>query len=230
MKMSGFFSKKKNIDIITCLEALAVFALAVLSIHDTNTATGAGYLLFLKSGALTRDAWNIILDLALVIMMIALLCVPALMLKAEPGSIPVFFLSACAFSVYLRPDRLIAPFLGGDVLSSGQIRTAIATWIPVWSVCAAVEILIFLSSEKEIIKLSLITAAVSMLCLIAGAFTPAFEIFLFASGCVICLPFLKLPIGERDGADPVIFRLIPGTVLFLCGAWRLFMVLSTYHM
>ena len=170
--MKEFFLKKKNIDIIVGLEALAVFAMAVLAIHDTNTATGAGYLLFIRTGSLSREAWNLIVDIVLVTLAVILLFVPAKLLKADIGSASVFFLSVSAFSVYLRPDRFIAPFTQGDVMPAYEIKNSVISWIPVWIVCAAVLALVFFTADAKKRKLPLITAAVSALCLPVGALTP----------------------------------------------------------
>ena len=227
--MKEFFLKKKNIDIIVGLEALAVFAMAVLAIHDTNTATGAGYLLFIRTGSLSREAWNLIVDIVLVTLAVILLFVPAKLLKADIGSASVFFLSVSAFSVYLRPDRFIAPFTQGDVMPAYEIKNSVISWIPVWIVCAAVLALVFFTVDAKKRKLPLITAAVSALCLPVGALTPAFEIFIFASGYFLTIPFLNIRPDDK-GVSPLVMRLIPGTVLFLRSIWRLFMVLSTYHM
>ncbi|MBR7090156.1 MAG: hypothetical protein IKI46_06700 [Lachnospiraceae bacterium] len=230
MKMTGFISKKRNIDIILCLEALIVFALSVLAVHDTNTSAGAGYSLFIRTGALSREGWNVIVDLALVILMIVLLIVPSLVLKSGLGSSALFFLAVSAFSFYARPDRLIAPFTGGTILSLYDKRNAFVTWFPTWIICAGILMLVFFSRKKEEYGTVLVCAALSAASVLLGFITPAFEGFLFAAGYFIAMPFLRLPpTGEKDDA-PVIYGLVPGTVLFLCGAWKLIFVLSTYHM
>lgn len=230
MKMNGFISKKRNIDIILCLEALVVFALAVLAVHDTNTSAGAGYSLFIRSGVLSREGWNVIVDLVLVILMIALLVIPSIALKSGFGSSALFFLGVSAFSVYARPDRLIAPFTGGTILSLYEKWNALVTWFPTWIVCAGILMLVFFSRKEGEYKAALVCAALSAVSVLLGFITPAFESFLFMAGYFIAMPFLRLsPAGEKDEA-PVIYGLVPGTVLFLCGAWRLIFVLSTYHM
>lgn len=228
--MRSFFTKKKNIDIIVCLEAMAVFVLAALAVHDTNTATGAGYSLFIATGALSRETWNVLTDLVLVILMIALLLIPKFILKADLGSSALFFLGASAFSVYLRPDRFIAPFTGGDVLGFEDKRWAVIGYIPTWMICAGILLLVFCSRKGPVRKVIIICTSVSVLCVIAGLITPAFEIFIFVSGYFITMPFIRIASEDEACADPAVFRLVPGTVMCLCGVWRLIMVLSTYHM
>lgn len=228
--MRSFFTKKKNIDIIVCLEAMAVFALAVLAVHDTNNATGAGYSLFLKTGTLTRGTWNILIDLVLVISMIVLLLIPKFILKADPGSVALFFLGASAFSFYLRPDRFLAVFDGGSDLTFDERRWAVIGYIPTWIICAGILLLIFFSQKGVMRKVIVICASVSALCVIAGPVSSQFEILMFASGYFITMPFIRALSVDGRESDAVILRLVPGTVMFLCGMWRLIMVLSTYHM
>ena len=230
MKMKEFFSKKKNIDIIVFLEALAAMAMAVLAIHDTNTATGAGYLLYISSGSMSRGAWNIILDLCIIAAMLVLIAVPAFILKTGLGSTSLFFLGACAFSSYLRPDRLLAPFMGGEIISRADARVAVISWLPAGIVCAAVLLTVFSVSEKNTVKIPAITGAVSAACLVLSVLTPASEIFLFAAGYFVAIPFLAADKCKEGTSDMLVLRLIPASVMFLCGIWRLFMVLSAYHM
>ena len=228
--MRSFFTKKKNIDFIICLEAMAVFVRAVLAMHDTNTATGAGYSLFIATGALSREAWDILVDLGLVVLMIVLLLIPMLILKADPGSTALFFLGASAFSVYLRPDRFLAPFTGGSVLSFEDRKWALIAYIPSWMICAGILLLVCSLRKGAMRKVITVCTLASVSCALAGSVTPAFEIFLFASGYFITMPFIRIASEDETGTDPLTFRFIPGTVMFLCGVWRLIMVLSTYHM
>jgi hypothetical protein len=227
--MKGFFSKKKNIDIIVCLEAMAVSVLAVLAIHDTNTATGAGYSLFIRTGAFTRQGWDFMVDLVIILLITGLLAVPSLVFKTGLGNAAIFFLGTCAFSVYVRPDRLLAPFTGGTALEFAEKKDAFVSWVPTWLLASGILVLVFFSRKKEVQKTVAVCAALSAVSAAAGFLIPAFEIFLFGSGYFIAMPFLHMaPCGEDD--DPVVSGLIPGTVLCLCGIWRLIMVLSTYHM
>ena len=230
MTMSCFLSKKKNTDILTVMEAFAVFVLVLFALHVTNTSTGAGYLLYIRSGVLSRSAWDMILELILILLMLVLLIVPSLIIKADPGSIALFFLSVCGFTAYLRPDRLLAPFTGGEIMSRGDIVNSVFSILPVWIVCGSFQLLLFADAKGRELKLLTIMALISVGCLIIGALTPAFEIFLFASGYFLNLPVLEA--GKRQGitSDPIVSGLIPGTVLCLRSVWRLLLVLSTYHM
>ncbi|MBO4608958.1 MAG: hypothetical protein J5696_03715 [Lachnospiraceae bacterium] len=227
--MNGFFSKKKNIDIIVCLEAMAVSVLAVFAVHDTNTATGAGYSLFIGTGAFTRRGWDFMVDLVIILLIAGLLAVPSLIFKTGLGNAAMFFLGTCAFAVYVRPDRLLAPFTGGAALEFSEKKDAFVSWIPTWLLAVGILVLVFFSRKKEEIKTALICAVLSAVCAVLGFITSAFEIFLFGSGYFVAMPFIRMaPVGEDD--DPVVYGLIPGSILFLCGTWRLIMVLSTYHM
>ena len=228
--MRSFFTKKKNTDIIVCLEALVVFALASLAVHDTNTATGAGYSLFIETGVLSRETWNILVDLVLLVLMIALPLIPKAVLKADLGSTALFFLGASAFSVYLRPDRFLAPFTGCSVLGIEDRKWAVIAYMPSWMICAGILLLVCSLRKEAMRKVISVCTLASVSCVLAGLFTPAFEIFIFASGYFVTMPFICIVSEDETNADPLTFRLIPGTVMFLCGVWRLIMVLSTYHM
>ncbi len=215
---------------IVLVEALAVLVMAVLAVHDTNTATGAGYLLYITSGALTRNVWNIILDLFIILMMLVFVAIPVKILRADFGGAALFFLGVSAFAIYLRPDRLLAPFMGGEILSFADAKAAIVSWIPLWIICASVVVMIYADPEKEKPKFPVIASALSILSLILSLITPASEIFMFVSGYFVAMPFLTMGRKEEKESDPLVFRLIPASVFFLSAVWRLVMVLSTYHM
>ena len=62
--------------IIPVAEALAVFAMAVLAIHDTNTATGTGYWFLLKFNVLGRTFWDLAVDAVLILFVAAFTLIP----------------------------------------------------------------------------------------------------------------------------------------------------------
>ena len=97
-------------------------------------------------------------------------------------------------------------------------------------ICAGILLLVCSLRKEAMRKVISVCTLASVSCVLAGLFTPAFEIFIFASGYFVTMPFICIVSEDETNADPLTFRLIPGTVMFLCGVWRLIMVLSTYHM
>ena len=220
--MDKFFSSKKNTDIILFAEALAVFAFAVLAMHDTNTATGTGYWFALKFNASSRTFWDLAVDAVLVVSVLALVLIPVFILKGKLSDAVLFFLANAALNIYIRPDRLLSLFTGGTVERADAVY-ALLSFLPGLLLIIAFSILI---SAPRMTLFS----AVSGCLLIAGIGIPHLsEITRFAAGYVALIPYLGYLVSDRDEKNRVLTGLLPGTLFCLCGIWRLIMVLSTYH-
>ena len=98
--MDKFLSSKKNTDILVFAEALLVFAMVVLAIHDTNTATGTGYWFLLKLNVLGRTFWDLLVDAVLILAVFALTLIPVFILKGKPVDAVLFFMGNCALNVF----------------------------------------------------------------------------------------------------------------------------------
>lgn len=220
--MDKFLSSKKNTGIILIAEALAVFAMAVLTIHDTNTATGTGYWFLLKFNVLGRTFWDLAVDALLVLTVIALTLIPLIILKGKLTDAFLFFLANVALNTYIRPDRLLSLFTGSSVERSDALY-ALLSFLP--GLFLIVAFTIALSAPKMYLYFG------EAACLIVlGICLPGLsEVTRFAAGYTALIPYLGYLVSERDDKNVLYIRILPGTLFCLCGIWRLIMVLSTYH-
>ena len=208
--------------IIPVAEALAVFAMAVLAIHDTNTATGTGYWFLLKFNVLGRTFWDLAVDAVLILFVAALTLIPVFILKGKLTDAVLFFLANAALNIYIRPDRLLSLFTGSAVERADALY-ALLSFLP--GLLLIVAFTIALSAPKMYLYL-----AVSGCLIILGICIPGLsELTRFAAGYTATIPYLGYLISCKDEENALYIRLLPGTLFCLCGIWRLIMVLSTYH-
>lgn len=220
--MDKFLSSKKNTDILVFAEALLVFAMVVLAIHDTNTATGTGYWFLLKLNVLGRTFWDLLVDAVLILAVFALTLIPVFILRGKPVDAVLFFMGNCALNVYIRPDRLLSLFTGGTV-ERWDAMYALLSYLPGIFLTVALSILV--SAPRQVS--CFITSA---FLLIAGICLPSVsELTRFLAGYTALIPYLGFCTSEKDEMSYLLNRFLPGTVFCLCSVWRLIMVLSTYH-
>ncbi len=208
--------------VILFSEALAVYAMVILAIHDTNTATGTGYWFLLEFNVLGRTFWDIAVDVTLVLAVTALALIPVFILKGKLTDAVLFFMGNCALNIYIRPDRLLSLFTGTSAVRSDALY-ALPEFLPGMLLIAAFTILI---SAPGMYLCFVISA-----CFIAlGICFPGLsEVTRFIAGYTALIPYLRYLISQRDDDNSLVIRLLPGTLFCLCGIWRLLMVLFTYH-
>lgn len=199
--------------------------LALLAIHNTVTATGAGYLFFLKTGALTRTAWDIIVDLLVIVLAAALIIIPSLIFKAGIKAAAIFMMSGVSLCRLIRPDILITSFMGRDNEGALAAFNGLLGYLPalliaafyVWVICKVP------SEEDDNNKSLFIYACITAALLIASVLISSLhEIFLFAAGYCMLLPSVKGLKKTEKGSAFISF------VLFAASVWRLYFVLVTY--
>ena len=226
--MNEVISENKKRIPLTALEAAVISVLAVLAIHDTNTAAGAGYLLYLQMGGLSRMGWDLIVDAWIVLLTVLCTFVPSILFKTGYKGQGVFFLAGTALLELIRPDRLLAPFSGGEAITRDAAVYSLLSFLPVWMMIAvAVYILYRLpgTSEKESDHAGLCACASMVLMFVSVIFPVLFEICIFASGYILLVPAARqIPKMKYSG------QTFLGTVLFLGSFWRLYQIMATYHM
>ena len=226
--MNEVISEKKKRIPLTAIESAVISVIAVLAIHDTNTATGAGYLLYLQMGGLSRTGWDLIVDAWVVLLMVLCAFVPSILFKTGRKGQGVFFLAGTALLELVRPDRLLAPFSGGEAITRDAAVYSLLSFLPAWMMIGlAVYILYRLpgTSEKESDHAGLCACASMILMFISVIFTSFFEICMFASGYILLVPAARqIPKIKYSG------QTVLGTVLFLGSLWRLYLIMATYHM
>ncbi|MCR5739185.1 MAG: hypothetical protein K6G43_05160 [Lachnospiraceae bacterium] len=226
--MKSLTDNKKIQTAIFCLAAAVIFVLVCLAVHDTATATGCGYYLFLQTGAFSRNVWDIAADAGMMAAILVLVLLPAALFRVKADDFAVFFLSGCALLQYVRPDRLITAFTGELEATGEEAVYYLLSYMPVWVITAAVLYLLysFPGTEEKRSDKACVFAGISMLFMFASILIPSFhEIFIFASGYCILLPMLP----QIKGRKPEI-RLVIGAVMFLGSLWRLYFVMAGYHM
>lgn len=222
--MADIIKSSKFQNAIICAEGLIVTILALFAIHDTVTATGAGYFLFLKSGLLSRTAWDILTDALVVIISCVLIVLPALIYKAGIKTAIIFYMAVISLNILVRPDVLITSFTGREAIGPADSFNALLSYLP--TICLAISftmLICFLSDEKNSVAKYVWYAAAAAIFLAASVVISSFrEILVFAAGYAVILPSVK-KIESEDHTLPV------SLVLFAASVWKLYFVLATYH-
>lgn len=223
--MTGILENRKFQNVLIAAAGPVTAALVLLAIHNTVTATGAGYLFFLKTGALTRTAWDIIVDLLVVTLTAALIIIPALVFRAGIKEAVIFMMSGISLCRLIRPDILITSFTGRESEGAVAALYGLLGYLPalliaafyVWVICKV-------PSEEDDNKKSLfIYACITAALLTASVLISSLhEIFLFAAGYCMLLPSVKGLKKTEKGSTFISF------VLFAASVWRLYFVLVTY--
>ncbi len=219
---------KRIIGTVICLEAVFLMAVALFSFHDVNTAVGAGYYLFLKTGKLSRQIWDIMVDFLLLIFIFLAVLIPYVCLKYRVKEGALLLISGVALNTYIRPDSLIhAVFEGAKKPYEtfiSDIRDFLITWLIILAVCLILRCFTEQSgAEKK--KGNILFCLSVMLFGAAILSSPVSEILLWISGYLLLAAVVYL-ISKNDDRTQAVFA----TVLFIRGMWRLFFVLSTYHL
>lgn len=223
--MTEILKNRKFQNTLISFEGVLTASLILLSIHNTVTATGAGYMFFLKTGALTRTAWDIIVDLLVVILTGALIAAPVMIFKAGVKEAVVFMMSGVSLCKLVRPDILITSFTGREsegIRASlygmlGYIPTLLIAVFYVWVILSVS------SEEDENKKSTVIYACITAALLAASVLISSFhEIFMFVAGYCVLLPTVNRLKNIEEGSILISF------VLFAASLWRLYFVLVTY--
>ena len=212
-------------NILICTEGILVSLLALLAIHNTVTATGAGYLLFLKTGALSRTGWDIAVDAFVLILACALIILPVLLNKAWINDGFILLMSVVSLCYLVRPDILLTSFMGREGIETGKAVFDLLTYLPTLLVAVVFVAGIVFASETdaERVKHQIICGVIAVLFLLFSVLLTSFhEIFMFAAGYTILLT-----ITGRAGKIKYGVALM-STVLFAASVWRLYFVLITY--
>jgi hypothetical protein len=226
--MTGTRLKRNIPGCLINAEGAAALAASCLAVHDTGTATGAGFLIFLRTGLLSRGAWDLLLDAIVLLLICAVVAVPAVLLKSGIRNAALYLLSGIALLPLVRPDRIVSPFMGGEVMSMGDAVSAVTAYMPLWILTLSLILLMHYGPgagnerKTRLVILACISAALIVLSFIIRPFS---EIILFASGAVLLLPVLELKAGEKDHT---VF--LASVVLFIRGMWRLYMAMALYHL
>ena len=222
--MTEILKNRKFQNALTYAEGLVTAALVLLAVHNTVTATGAGYLFFLKTHALPRTVFDILIDLLVVIMTAALIAVPAVIFKAGITDAVIFMMSGTALCPLVRPDILITSFTGRESAGMGASFYALLGYIPTMIISAFYVWVIYTSSSEEDDKKSILIYICIAITLSAASVLMSrfYEILVFAAGYCVLLPSLKGLKNTEKG------RLLISFVLFAASLWRLYFILVTY--
>ncbi len=225
--MKKYYDDNKIFGVLTVAASLVIFVLSVLAIHDTNTATGAGYLLFLTTGTFSRMLWDVVVDACVAFLVLLFVIVPARAFRSAFSEMSLFFLSCSALTVYVRPDRLITSFMRAEGMTRDDAVMTLMSYLPLWILSALwIYGLYHLpGTEEKSSDRALIFSGVSIIFMFASIiFTPFFEVCIFLSGYFLLIPGLKQITGKKANG------LIPAAaVFFVCSLWRLYMVMAQYH-
>ncbi len=201
-----------------------LFALAVLAAHDAGTATGTGFYMQLKTGALSREAWDVIVDAVLVILTLVCVCIPAIRFRSDMTSVSLFVMAGISLIPLVRPDRLVTVLMGDGTGSFEQALQGLLSNLPLMIITYA--LVYALQSEDaehpRFIRVCGLVAAV--LCTLSLTLAVLSDVFLFFAGYTILLPVLKGAVGNFKG------RGLMAAVFFLGGMWKMISILFAYHM
>ena len=226
MKSSTKVVSKSDICIVSM--ALAAFILCAMAALDTVKATGTGFYMYLKTGSVSREGWDVICLIVILLSVLILAAIPALLMKGNITDASIVFLSNGALTVFVRPDRILAPFIGGEAAERIDIIFRYLKYLPVW-IGAIVFILIVSQTAgdvKDLNRIIMVCICVSALFMILGYIVnSAYELFLFASGYALLWPLVRITKESRK-----ILYLVPGVVFFAAMIWKLYMALALYHM
>ncbi len=220
--------KNKKWEAVLIAMAAVSLAFGVLAVFDTVRATGTGYYMYLSSGLFTREGWDLICVALITLAMLLLVFIPTCIMQGRVADAALLFLANGALTQYVRPDKIIAPFTGGDVMDRYAILFRYRDYIPLWITVLACLIVIGLAGEdrRSYDSFVICCAGVSMLFLVMGyALNAAYELFVFASGYALVLPLSK-SIARTEKKSFI----IPAAVLFIGTVWRLYLAMAIYHM
>ncbi len=223
--MTDTLKNQKFQKAVICAEGLIVTILALFAIHDTVTATGAGYLLFLKSGLLSRTVWDIMVDALVAVITFALILIPVRIYKAGITEAVIFYLAGVSLAMLVRPDILITSFTGREAVGVAASADALLSYLPLFCIAIVFTVMIcFTSDEKESVKKYVWYAAFAAIFIASSVILSSFrEIFVFAAGYTVLLPSVKKTGSLKEHVLPL------SIVLFAASAWKLYFILATYH-
>ena len=220
--------KKQNVWVLllTCI----IFMMSVRTLHDTNTATGAGYLLFLKTGYFSRYVWELLLDVIILCAALLMILIPVRIWRTKAEDVSVFILLCCACIPLIRPDILIIPFFQERVAVNGREIISLLQQYGPRQIISAVLLLIFVSMDEgyELIHKSRLVSVVvisGMLFVTGAVLTGIHDHLFFLSSYVLLLPCLKLfTLLKTEGK--VLFALS----LFVTDLWKFYSIQAQYHL
>lgn len=225
--MTNALTKEKKGILIVAAEAVIIFIMAVLAVHDTNTATGTGYLLYLQLEGLTREGWELVVDAWICLLMVLAVVIPSMAYKTGYGEAGLFFMAGTALLDLVRPDRLLTPFAGGEAVARSEAIYSLLSYLPAWMLTAVLIYALYHlpdTGEKETDSAELCACISMVFMLLSVIFTRFFEICMFLSGYVLLMPAARqIPKIKQGG------RILVGTILFLCCLWKLYMIMAQYH-
>ena len=225
--MKKILSDNKIRDRILVIEGLLIILLCVLTIHDTGTATGAGYLMFLKTGLFSRSGWDLVIDVWVLGIVCLFILIPSMKLKSSLSDASLFFMMGVSIIHLVRPDKLLI-FVRMPEIQREEVIRALIEYLPEWILLLFVLYMIysFSGSDQKDVDRAEICVCISILFMFAGViFPPVYELSLFASGYVLLIPLLAKITGRKECE-----RLLLGTLLLLRCIWRLYMIMAQYHM
>jgi hypothetical protein len=218
--------EKKRIWIVTA-EAVLVFILAVLTVHDTNTATGTGYLLYLEMEGLSREGWEVVVDAWVCLLVVLAAIIPSILYKTDHNGTGLFFMAGTSLLFLVRPDRLLTPFAGGEAIARSEAIYSLLSYLPAWMMTAVIIYALYHlpdTSEKESDSAEICACVSIVFMFLAVIFTRFFEILMFISGYVLLVPMARqIPKVKQGG------RILAGTIFFLCSVWKLYSIMAGYH-
>lgn len=134
--MKGKGLRKRYAEWIQALSALLLIAIAGLTLHDMQTAEGAGLYLAIKAGAEDRRMYDFAVDVAGMLCLLALLLLPCLLQKRLRPAPFLRFASAClAFLPVMSMASLVHLADGTEklairqALSAGRPGAALLEWL-----------------------------------------------------------------------------------------------------
>ncbi len=134
--MKGKGLRKRYAEWIQALSALLLIAIAGMTLHDMQTAEGAGLYLAIKAGAEDRRMYDFAVDAAGMLCLLALLLLPCLLQKRLRPAPFLRFASAClAFLPVMSMASLVHLADGTEklairqALSAGRPGAALLEWL-----------------------------------------------------------------------------------------------------
>ncbi len=210
--------------IVLSFSALS-FVFCVLTVLDTVRATGTGYFMFLGTGMLTRESWDIVCAVFILVLIFILVLAATYIMHGSLTDAAFFFIANGALTEYVRPDKILAPFTGGDVLDRYGVFFRIVDYLPMYLTGIIFLLLMLMAGDGEKYKGMVIkaSAASGILITLSLIINNAFELFLFAAGYVLLFPLIALGAGKEKRA------FVPASaVFFVCMIWRLYSAMALY--
>ena len=223
--MMNIFENEKFQKLVICVACFIVMITALFAIHDTVTATGAGYLFYLKTGVLSRSAWDIIADILVIVPSTLMLLVPAMICKPGIDVTALFFMANVSLTYLVRPDVLITSFMGREGIGITASVHELLLYLPTLLIAFAVVTFIRIASDEEdMLSLKKVCYFLIPAFFLIMSVTMSFmyEVFVFCAGYCVLLPIAARLRHIKEG------KMILGAVLFVSALWRLYFVLATY--